>query len=682
MTLSWKNENGTIVVLPSRGHTDRVDFPLPETGWRLSDAKGGNKGAFVIARDAYNGRMLWIRAMGKPRRSKKYTYCLEAVGDRVYTMAEDKLVALNGATGELVRTYEGLPPVMPKVHQGVLLFFEGNYKNPSITAADAETGKVLWQAPIDNVQLGDGAVFGRKGGKGPLVCLDLKTGTERWSREDVKGGLRACGNGVLLMTSHHHGNMYALSCKDGKSLWDKTLWGSGGRRAWTHGKEVTWGKPPANVDAVPQPMEKPYYNRDMIYILEGRVWVSGFQEYANPRVLPVFEKPAFIPGRIHFHGYGAYHWGYDPRILRTMFWVGIDPLTGEEVARFEYPKDIPLRTFGCSLPQGKARFIHGEPRGLMDVRTGKWLPVPATRAACVHGYYLGEGITFSPPCHCGCYPHIPRRGYMAVAPLEWETAWNEKDRDAGQLERGPAFGTVSPDAGEVTFSIEENGHLVEARDAGSNAARWTFTAAGRIDTPPVVCEGVALVGSRDGYVYALRASDGALVWRFRGAPRERRVVTYGQLESAWPIVGGVLTADGTAYFVAGLHSEFPEGVSVYAMKPQDGTIVWKKRFDEKGGTSYRGGPSWGDVVVAAKPVRDGTRLIIPNKLNLPAKPIRPVDGLGGKILDLKTGKIEKPIGGRFYKVNDPKHKMTFIFDGKLKIWKEVETGVDSTELHN
>ena len=32
----------------------------------------------------------------------------------------------------------------------------------------------------------------------------------------------------------------------------------------------------------------------------------------------------------------------------------------------------------------------------------------------------------------------------------------------------------------------------------------------------------------------LRAADGALCWRFRVAPEDRRMVAYDQLESAWP----------------------------------------------------------------------------------------------------------------------------------------------------
>ena len=61
-----------------------------------------------------------------------------------------------------------------------------------------------------------------------------------------------------------------------------------------------------------------------------------------------------------------------------------------------------------------------------------------------------------------------------------------------------------------------------------------------------------LFGSADGYVYCLRASDGELVWRFRGAPRDERLVAFEQLESLWPVHGTVLVQDGAAYFAAGL----------------------------------------------------------------------------------------------------------------------------------
>ena len=50
---------------------------------------------------------------------------------------------------------------------------------------------------------------------------------------------------------------------------------------------------------------------------------------------------------------------------------------------------------------------------------------------------------------------------------------------------------------------------------------------------------LALVGCADGWVYALRADNGEQVYRLRIAPAERRIMAYGQIESAWPVSGRV-----------------------------------------------------------------------------------------------------------------------------------------------
>ena len=104
--------------------------------------------------------------------------------------------------------------------------------------------------------------------------------------------------------------------------------------------------------------------------------------------------------------------------------------------------------------------------------------------------------------------------------------------------------------------------------------KWTFVAGGRIDCPPTIFEGLCLLGARDGWVSCLRVADGRLVWRFRAAPDDARIVAYGQLESKWPVVGGVLVDGGLAYFVAGRHAAADGGVHVYAAEPQTGKIIW------------------------------------------------------------------------------------------------------------
>ncbi len=97
--------------------------------------------------------------------------------------------------------------------------------------------------------------------------------------------------------------------------------------------------------------------------------------------------------------------------------------------------------------------------------------------------------------------------------------------------------------------------------------------AGRIDSPPTVEGNRVLFGSRDGFLYCLRAGDGALAWRFRAAPEDRQVVSYDRLESAWPVHGSVLVMNGLVYCTAGRSSFIDGGIHVYALNPATGESV-------------------------------------------------------------------------------------------------------------
>jgi outer membrane protein assembly factor BamB len=127
-------------------------------------------------------------------------------------------------------------------------------------------------------------------------------------------------------------------------------------------------------------------------------------------------------------------------------------------------------------------------------------------------------------------------------------------------------------------SIDE--HRVAALEAGSGKPRWSFTAGGRVAIPPTYYKGLCLFGSADGWVYCLRAADGQLVWRYRAAPSPRRIVVRGQLESPWPVDGGVLIVDGVACFAAGRHGSLDDGMHLYAADPFTGSILWSRQFAE------------------------------------------------------------------------------------------------------
>jgi outer membrane protein assembly factor BamB len=126
-------------------------------------------------------------------------------------------------------------------------------------------------------------------------------------------------------------------------------------------------------------------------------------------------------------------------------------------------------------------------------------------------------------------------------------------------------------AGGLTFVGGADG-IVRAIDASTGRLSWKAHTGGAIRMPPTIWEGRAYVGSGDGWVYAFEAKTGRLLWRFRAAPAERRIPVYGVLMSPWPVAGGVLVDDGTAYFAAGI-ANF-DGTYVYALNARTGQVNW------------------------------------------------------------------------------------------------------------
>jgi outer membrane protein assembly factor BamB len=56
--------------------------------------------------------------------------------------------------------------------------------------------------------------------------------------------------------------------------------------------------------------------------------------------------------------------------------------------------------------------------------------------------------------------------------------------------------------------------VVEALDAATGAARWKQAVNGAVDSAPAVVDGAVYVTTEKGSVYAFRASDGALSWKY------------------------------------------------------------------------------------------------------------------------------------------------------------------------
>jgi len=96
-----------------------------------------------------------------------------------------------------------------------------------------------------------------------------------------------------------------------------------------------------------------------------------------------------------------------------------------------------------------------------------------------------------------------------------------------------------------------------------------------------VHENLVIFGSRDGWVYCLRARDGKLVWRFLAAATERLLMSYGQLESVWPVNGSVLVQDGVVHFVAGRSLFLDGGLRFYRLDARTGRMLSVNVMDDK-----------------------------------------------------------------------------------------------------
>ena len=114
---------------------------------------------------------------------------------------------------------------------------------------------------------------------------------------------------------------------------------------------------------------------------------------------------------------------------------------------------------------------------------------------------------------------------------------------------------------------------VYAIDLVTGRPRWSFSTGGPIRFAPAIEAGRLFVASDDGVLYCLDAATGKLLWRFHTGPRKERIFGNGRLISRWPLRSGVAVEDGTVYLSAGMWPS--EGVYVYALRAEDGTVVWE-----------------------------------------------------------------------------------------------------------
>ncbi len=162
----------------------------------------------------------------------------------------------------------------------------------------------------------------------------------------------------------------------------------------------------------------------------------------------------------------------------------------------------------------------------------------------------------------------PQWTYIPVHPPK--PAWPMPSEELPRTHVDNAYHTVI--AGDRVFFGSCVTNKIYALDAASGEVRWTFATQGPVRFAPTVYENKIFAGSDDGFVYCLDDEDGSLIWKYRAAPSEEKVIGNGRMISLWPVRTNVLVDDGIVYFAAGV---FPyEGLYICALRADDGEEVW------------------------------------------------------------------------------------------------------------
>jgi len=551
--------DGRLFYAFDEGLTGITDKPIPDR-WTL------------IARDAFNGVLLWKRPLANwgadawrttALRStpRMVPHLMVAGGQRLFIVLDEAkgVSALDAATGKLLATYEGTAKATEiRYLDGVLLAVTGD---DLLVAVDVAGGRQMWSAkgkiPPQTLAAQGDKVFCHLDGK--LKCLTLGDGKTVWQSDEqlVPKRLSVRENHILLALS---GKIQARAADSGRKLWEQ----SGGS-----------------------------YKGD-IFIVGDRLYVPS-----GPT-------------------------------------VGVrDLATGKEVAQID-PSEVMTLGHHARCYPGKAteRFFISANRGIefidlfgKDHAQNDW-----ARGPCTFGILPCNGLVYSPPNPCFCYTGVKVTGFNAFTGAAPKT--DADPQPSERLEKFPAHqkpasgdstrpgisrsqpaddcwpayrhdgrrsgsttakvpGNLKPAwqvalggrltqpviAGGQVFVASKDTHALHAFDAVTGQELWHYTAGGRIDSPPTVVGSLVLFGCADGGVYCLDASSGRPAWRFRAAPVDRRIVAFGQLESPWRVHGSVLVEDGIAYFTAGRSTYMDGGILVFGLDARSGKLLHQTRLD-------------------------------------------------------------------------------------------------------
>ena len=547
----------------------------------------------LVARDAFNGMVLWKRPMqrwvNQLRRFRSgpasLPFRLVAGDDRVFVTFDFEgpvhvLDAVSGKTQKIIKGSEKTKQIIYR--EGYLLLLSDDEVNQmeKIDAArrrgkflkhhchvmkvDVTTGKTVWKRDIEELvfpcmALKNNQVLLQSPTR--VIALGQETGKDQWSA-DFQTELPISGNKLKngemqweaptlvasddVVLSADFKKIRAYDSKSGKELWG--------------GKSTNGYNAPADV-----------------FLIDGLLWMGdkGSRRALDPRTGKLRRTLPNKGGYMHARCYrnkaterflllglmGVQMVDFDKGEVWMNDWIrgtcqyGVMPANGMLY--------IPPDSCACNMKTKlNGLYALASVRQPRSARSGALLERgPAWESLAKGGAEDTAGAADWPT-----YRANPARSGLvdSEVPVKLESGWN--------IEIGGKLSSVSAAAGRVYVAAVDR-HTVYCLDAETGKSLWSYTAGGRIDTPPTIYRGGVYFGSADGWVYALRSEDGKLAWRFLGAPDDRRIFVRGQLESAWPVHGSVLVSAGKVMFAAGRSSYLDGGLRLCRLDAATGKLI-------------------------------------------------------------------------------------------------------------
>ena len=573
-TRSHEFNNSMPAMVSSRGKMFYIfDFGL--TG--MEDERLPEKWT-LLARDAFNGSLLWQRPLSTWGSDKWTSRALRffkgnmarrlvAEDDHVFVTFEfgrgvQILDANTGHTiGEVPGT-EGAEEILVDGNQLICIGQQQARRSDAhvvFTCYDIQGEQVLWRYQGEGYFVPQLTCVGRDAvvyhTRKQVVCLNRDDGEVRWTFD---AGPSAGGAGQMLLVADDKvmvasaTQLTALSLDDGETLWSN-------RRSSS---------------------KKTMREYDM-FVTQGKVFVNS-----------------------------------DGNLI-----AGFDLETGEPSAEID-PTNVQSEGHHLRCYRAKATedFLITQFRGVEFLSLDQDSPHNQNdwlRGSCTYGVMPANGFLYQPPHSCFCFAGAMQKGLNAFAsPADGQPV--ELVDQPGPIERGPAYGfsEKSPHAsgvdwpsyrhdatrsGATTNSVagsmqrlwkasfdtpitppvyasgrayvaEKQRHTIHSIDGATGKTLWSFLAGGPIDSPPSFHRGLLVFGCADGYVYCVRATDGVLAWRRRLAPEEKWMVDHGRLESVWRLHGSVPVVGDLAYTIAGRSSFVDGGLFLTAIDVKTGDI--------------------------------------------------------------------------------------------------------------